>query len=124
MGLKGTCDLGLTTVDLSRVVGTQGDCTEFDRAFRPRMGGALQAEWEAAGSVILQSLKPPVLKFYQWGEAFFILNGHDAVLISVLKALGQRTIRAYGIGPDKALAPPPTIKYLEQWEREVDRNPT
>jgi hypothetical protein len=124
MGLKGTRDLGLVTVDLNRVVGTQEECAEFDRAFRPRTGGILQAEWEAAGSIILQSLKPPVLKLYQWGEAFFILNGHDAVLVSVLKALGQRTIRAYVIGPDKALAPPPTIKFLEQWEREVDRRPT
>jgi len=63
-----------------------------------------------------------VLKLYQWGEAFFILNGHDAVLVSVLKALGQRTIRAYVMGPDEALAPPPTIKFLEQWEREVQRD--
>jgi len=112
----------LVTVDLNRVVGTQEDCAEFDRAFRPRTGGILQAEWEAAGSVILQSLKSPVLKLCQWGEAFFILNGHDAVLISVLKALGQRTIRAYVMGPDEALAPPPTIKYLEQWEREVQQD--
>jgi hypothetical protein len=122
MGLKGTRELGLATVNLNRVVGTQGNCIEFDRAFRPRMGGILQAEWEAAGADVLQSLKPPVLKLFQWGDAFFVLNGHDEALVSVLKALGQRTIRAYVIGPDKALAPPPTIKFLEQWEREVDRS--
>ena len=122
MGLKGTCELGLAPVDLNRVVGTQGDCTEFDRAFRPRMGGVLQAEWESSGAAILQGLQPPMLKLYQWGNAFFILNRHDRVLVSVLKALGQKMIQAYVIGPDKARVPPPTIEFLEQWEREAQRD--
>ena len=124
MGLKGTHDLGLITVDLSHIVGTQGDCAEFDRVFRPRIGGIPQAEWEAAGRVLLQTSKLPVLRLYQWGDAFFVLNGHDEVLVSVLKALGHKQIRAYIIEPEKALVPPPTIKFLEQWEREADRIPT
>ena len=121
MGLKGTCDLGLALVDLNRVVGTQGDCSDFDRAFRPRMGGVLQAEWESFGAAILEGIEPPMLKLYQWGDAFFLLNRPDRVLVSVLKALGQGKIQAQIIGPDQALAPPPTIKFLEQWEREVQR---
>jgi hypothetical protein len=124
MGLAGVRDLGLGTVALSHIVGAQGNCIEFDRAFRPRMGGMLQAEWEAAGHVLLQSSKLPVLRLYQWGEAFFVLNGHDEVLVSVLKALGHKQVRAYVIGPETALTPPPTITLLEQWECLMGRRNT
>jgi hypothetical protein len=44
---------------------------------------------------------------------------HARVLVSALKAFGQRKIQAYLIGPDQALTPPPTIEFLEQWERQV-----
>jgi hypothetical protein len=121
MGLQGRCNLGSIPVELRYIVGTRGDCPAFDRAFRPREGKAVQNKWELTGAAILQGVEPPALSIYQWGEAFFVLDREDRVLVSVLKALGQGRIQAQVTGPDKAKIPPPTIRFLEQWEREAQQ---
>ena len=121
MSLQGACNLGSIPVDLKYIVGTRGDCRAFDRAFRPRRGRELQNEWELTGAAVLQGVEQPPLSLYQWGEAFFVLNKQDRVLVSVLKALGQRTMQAHVIGPKEANTSPPTIKFLEHWEWEVQQ---
>ena len=119
MKLEGHLEHGKRLVSLGHVVGTRGECTRYDRTFRPKEFRRLQTEWEYLGGLILQGYNPSPLLLYQWGEAFFALDENDWAMISVLKAFGWRSTLASVVGPKYAPAPPPTIAFLEYWESEV-----
>jgi len=83
--------LGVRTVALSEVIGSESRGLDFDRGFHP-VGEHTRERWKniAITQILCQCL-PPV-ELIQVGNRFFIRDGHHRV--SVARALGQKAIEA------------------------------
>ena len=107
-------------INLKRIIGAEEGGLEFDRIFRPKYPESLREDWERWAIGIHMGMKIPTLEIYQWGEAYFIQDRLSGILVSVLRALGYRTIQAHILGPNYSEVPPPTIELLDSWERGVN----
>ena len=122
MGLGGWQDRGTKRVNLSQVVGAKQGCQELDRAFRPKNAESLRSDWVTLAVVLQLGIRLPALDFYQWGEAYFVPDRLAGIVVSVLKAFVLHTIQARVLTPVDSKVPPPTLDYLEYWEREARKD--
>lgn len=91
-GRAGERDLGLQTVDLATVVGTEGRARDFDHRFRPR-ASADPRRWQRLYRDTRTGEFVGPIDLYRVGNHHFVRDGHHRV--SVAKALGRTTIDAY-----------------------------
>jgi hypothetical protein len=83
--------VGIRSVTLSQICGSEGRSKDFDRHFNP-LGGHTQQRWLNVMLARKQAVPLPPVELIQIGEAYFVRDGHHR--ISVARALGEECIEA------------------------------
>ena len=89
--MRGQRHLGLQTVPLDQIVGSEGRFREFDRAFFPRQTHTMD-RWLSLAKAQVQAVTLPPVDLVKVGESYFVTDGNHR--ISVAPALGQQFIEA------------------------------
>ena len=85
-------DLGIKTVELSRIVGSVGRYLDFDSRFR--LKNDLPSErMERVKKAMLEGKSLPPVALYQIKDEYYIMDGNHRVAVS--KALARKTINAH-----------------------------
>lgn len=90
-GLNGRHYLGIQSVSLNQIVGSEGRENDFDAEFRPRQANDLDRWIGVATARQLGKPLPPV-DLIQIGDRYFVRDGHHR--ISVARARGEMEIEA------------------------------
>jgi hypothetical protein len=83
--------LGLQSVQIDQIAGSEGRAHEFDRQFNP-LGSAGRDRWLKIAAARRRGRSLPPVALIRVGDLYFVQDGHHRV--SVARALGQRTIDA------------------------------
>src|SRR5262249_25569266 len=83
--------LGMRTVPISQIRGSEGRCDDFDNVFRP-LKGHTEARWVSVATAQLRGIGLPPVELIQVGEVYFVRDGHHR--ISAAAALGQQEVDA------------------------------
>lgn len=89
--ISGRRELGIRTVPLNQIIGSEGRVNDFDADFRPRQAHNMDRWIGIAVARHMGAILPPV-ELIQTGEAYFVRDGNHR--ISVANALGQVEIDA------------------------------
>ena len=73
--------LGMRIVPVSKIVGSVGRYTDFDRAFLPSTGH-LAERWKRIDWMMRRSGKLPPVSLYKIGDAYFVSDGHHRVSVA------------------------------------------
>lgn len=85
-------DLGIQTVPIRRIGGSEGRCNDFDRFFRPLQDNTRE-RWLSVWRAFVNGFPLPPVELVRVGENYFVRDGHHR--ISVAAALGQLEIEAH-----------------------------
>jgi hypothetical protein len=83
--------IGLQTVSLEKIVGSENRTTEFDGLFIPQ-AEHLESRWVSVAIAHLKGVMLPPIDLIQIGDEYFVRDGHHR--ISVARAFDQATIVA------------------------------
>ncbi len=86
-----TKDLGIQTVPIDSIVGSEGRYRSFTRHFLP-LDDDLRDRWKKVGEAHYAKQSLPPVELYKVGDAYFVKDGHHR--ISVAKTRGVRHIEA------------------------------
>lgn len=89
--VRGGWHAGIRSVELSKIVGSEGRVEDFDRDFHP-LSERAQERWVSVAAAYLSHLPMPAVELIQVGEIYFVRDGHHR--ISVARAFGQKAIDA------------------------------
>ena len=78
--------LGLRTVSLASIIGSEGRCRDFDAGFNPRQSATLE-RWLSVYSAIYQGIGLPPVSLIEIRGKHFVRDGHPR--ISVARKLGK-----------------------------------
>lgn len=90
--VSGRRHLGLRTIPLAQIVGSEGRSSDFDRRFQPR-AAHLEERWSRVAQAMSQDVALPPITVYKLGERYFVSDGNHRV--SVARHRGQDEIRAH-----------------------------
>ncbi len=90
--LRGQRYLGLQTVPLDKIVGSESRYRDFDRAFLPRQTHT-RDRWINIDKAHYREIKLPPVELYKVGDVYFVRDGNHRV--SVARERGQEFIDAY-----------------------------
>jgi hypothetical protein len=85
------CDVGVQTVAIDQICGSEGRCRYFDRDFQPLHDEA-RGRWLNIAWARQQGKNLPPVVLVQVGDIYFVRDGHHR--ISVARALGELDIEA------------------------------
>ena len=83
--------LGLRTVPLASIIGSEGRCHDFDAGFNPRQSATLE-RWLSVYSAIYQGIGLPPVTLIEIRGRYFVRDGHHR--ISVARKLGKVDVDA------------------------------
>lgn len=83
--------VGLKTIPLDKIVGSEGRYKDFDNRFFPK-SGFLRERWKHVDAAQYESIILPPIKVYELGGLYFVRDGNHRV--SVAKARGIEFIDA------------------------------
>jgi hypothetical protein len=83
--------LGLRTVPLVSIIGSEGRCRDFDAGFNPRQSATLE-RWLSVYFAIHQGIGLPPVSLVQIRGKYFVRDGHHR--ISVARKLGKIDVDA------------------------------
>ena len=103
---------GTRMVEVEKIVGSVGRCSDFDRSFLPTRE-SIGEKWKRIDRAFQRGEDLPPVELYQVGEAYFVVDGHHRV--SVLRYHGMPTVEAAvaEFRPKLPAAPVPTISNSE-----------
>ncbi len=84
-------EVGLRTVPLQRVVGSENRCNDFDNQFTP-MSERNHQRWLRISDMFIKGETIPAVDLIQIGQFYFVRDGHHR--ISVARAMGKQFIDA------------------------------
>jgi hypothetical protein len=90
-GLCGGRSLGLRSVAIDQIVGSEGRCADFDRDFHPLQSHTAQ-RWQRVATARGDGMALPPVELIKVGGEYYVRDGHHR--ISVARAQGQRCIDA------------------------------
>ena len=89
--IGGQRTLGLRTIPLQQIVGSEGRSNDFDRRFQPR-SAHLQERWTRVARAYDQGVALPPITVFKLGERYFVSDGN--LRVSVARHRGQDQITA------------------------------
>jgi hypothetical protein len=105
--------IGMKTVDIDLIIGSEGRYKDFNRTFLPKKD-FIRNRWESIDKAHLKSVILPAIKLYEIGGSYFVRDGNHRV--SVAKMQGVMSIDAEIIRLDTEipLSPGMTLKKIEE----------
>jgi hypothetical protein len=92
LNVRGQRWVGLQTVPLDHIIGSEGRYSDFDRRFLPR-SNSLKGRWTSIDKAMQEDVRLPPIEVYKLGDVYFVRDGNHRV--SVARQLGQIDIDAY-----------------------------
>jgi hypothetical protein len=92
LNVRGQRSLGMRTVPLGHIIGSEGRYTDFDRRFLPR-SDKLKDRWSSIDRAMNESIVLPPVDLYKIGDVYFVRDGNHR--ISVARQQGQIDVDAY-----------------------------
>jgi len=89
--VRGSHHLGIRSVAVDQIRGSEGRSEDFDRSFNP-LQDRTRTRWLNVARARLAGRELPPVELIQIGEAFFVRDGHHR--ISVARALGEKYMDA------------------------------
>lgn len=89
--LERASPLGLKTVELSRICGTEARTADFSSRFHA-VRSHLRPRWVNVALLLLQNQTAPAVQLFQVRDSYFVRDGHHRV--SVMRALGYAYVDA------------------------------
>ncbi|MFM2308106.1 MAG: hypothetical protein RLY87_226 [Chloroflexota bacterium] len=89
--IHGQKSLGLQTIPLDSIIGSEGRYSDFDRHFLPKTD-ATRDRWMNINKAAMQYIDLPPIDVYKVGEIYFVRDGNHRV--SVARRVGQSFIDA------------------------------
>ena len=83
--------LGLRTVSLASIIGSEGRCRDFDAGFNPRQNATLE-RWLGVYCAVYQGIGLPLVTLIEIRGKYFVRDGHHR--ISVARRLGKVDVDA------------------------------
>ncbi len=102
--------LGMKTVDISLIIGSEGRYNDFNHTFLPKKE-FIRNRWESIDKAHLQSIILPPIKLYEIGGSYFVRDGNHRV--SVAKMQGVMSIDAEVIRLDTEITLTPGMTQRE-----------
>lgn len=99
--------VGLKTVPITKIVGSEGRYNDFDNHFFPRSNG-LKQRWVNIDKAHLSDIILPPIQLYELGGLYFVRDGNHRV--SVAKAQGVEFIDAEIISLQSEIMLPSNVK--------------
>ena len=84
-------DVGLRTVPIAQICGSESRAADFDRDFNP-LEDHTRERWLGIAAAHFRGRALPPVELVQVGQVYFVRDGHHR--ISVARALGQQSIEA------------------------------
>jgi hypothetical protein len=91
LNIRGQHSLGLKTVPVAQIVGSEGRYADFDRQFAPRHE-ATKFRWMSVDRAHREEVILPAVELYKLGDIYFVKDGNHRV--SVARIQGQTDIDA------------------------------
>lgn len=88
---RSTIEVGILSVELAQIVGSEGRACDFDRNWRP-LNDACRERWMRIAMARECDLALPPVKLVEVDGAYYVRDGHHR--ISVARALGNEYIEA------------------------------
>lgn len=85
-------DLGLQTVPISKIIGSEGRANDFDDEFVPQQSHT-HDKWVSVAAAWRSGRPLPPVELIRVGDSYFVRDGHHR--LSVAHQLGQATIDAH-----------------------------
>ena len=98
--------VGMRSVPIDKIVGSEGRYRDFDKHFLPR-SAYLRQRWERVDQAHLTDVALPPIQLYEIGGMYFVRDGNHRV--SVAKAQGLEFIDAEIISLKSEILLPPTV---------------
>ncbi|MFN8568991.1 MAG: DUF4032 domain-containing protein [Kouleothrix sp.] len=92
LNIRGQRSLGLQTVPMAHIIGSEGRYSDFDRRFLPR-SNELKDRWTSIDRAMSDAVLLPPVELYKIGDAYFVRDGNHRV--SVARQVGQVDIDAF-----------------------------
>lgn len=89
--ITGQHSIGLQTVIVDKIVGSENRTTEFDGSFTPQ-ADHLESRWVNVAVAYFKGISLPPIELFQVGDEYYVRDGHHRV--SVARALDQAMIHA------------------------------
>jgi hypothetical protein len=89
--VRGCCRVGIKTMPLRQIRGSEGRCDDYDIGFRP-VQTHTRGRWLSVATACQLRVTLPPVELIQVGDIYFVRDGHHR--ISVARALGQKYIEA------------------------------
>jgi len=102
--------LGMKTVDIDLIIGSEGRYNDFNRTFLPKKE-FIRNRWESIDKAHLKSVILPPIKLYEIGGSYFVRDGNHRV--SVAKLQGVMSIDAEVIRLDTEITLTPGMTQQE-----------
>lgn len=83
--------LGLRTVPIAQICGSEGRSQDFDCHFAP-LGEHIRERWVSLAALRSEGHPLPPVELVQVGQSYFVIDGHHR--ISIARAFGQDAIDA------------------------------
>ncbi|NJO05407.1 MAG: DUF4032 domain-containing protein [Chloroflexaceae bacterium] len=90
--VRGQHFLGLQSIPVQQIVGSEGRYTDFDRQFLP-LRASLKERWLSIDRAHFEDVNLPPVDLYKMGQIYFVRDGNHRV--SVARQQGQEFIDAY-----------------------------
>jgi hypothetical protein len=84
--------LGIRSVEIGRIQGSEGRSNDFDRTFHPTQEHT-RHRWLSVASARMSGKVLPPIELIQVGEMYFVRDGHHR--ISVAQAFGEKFMDAF-----------------------------
>src|SRR5688572_16770294 len=72
---------GMRPVEVEKITGSVGRCTDFDDAFLP-LKVSMARRWERVDRAYHQGIELPAVSLYKIGEAYFVRDGNHRVSVA------------------------------------------
>ena len=112
--------IGMKTIPISKIVGSEGRYKDFDNQFLPR-NSFLKERWEHVDEAVIKDIILPPIHVYELGGLYFVRDGNHRV--SVAKSKGVEFIDADIISLQTEIKLSPVrslqgmIKQIISWEK-------
>ncbi len=117
---QGQTYMGMKTIPISQIVGSEGRYKDFDNQFLPK-NSFLRERWQHVDEAVIKDVVLPPIHVYELGGLYFVRDGNHRV--SVAKSKGVEFIDAdvVSLQTEIRLSPvrtlPGMIKQIVAWEK-------
>ena len=105
--------LGMRTVPIKLILGSEGRYRDFNKYFLPRQE-FLRTRWERVDMAHLKDIPLPAIQLYEIGGAYFVRDGNHRVSVAKAQGIEEIDAEVISLSSEISITPSMTQDELEQ----------